>query len=907
MIKVVDRQPALQLDPRSFARLLSALAVVAIASAPTALAQSSGTVSGRVTDEDTGEPLQGVTVSIVGTSFGAVTRNDGGYRFVVSPGTHQLRARYLGYESVTRSIQLTAGATINQDFRLRRAVAGIGAVVVTGTRAAERTVTDAPVPVDVFGTDDMKHTGRTETNQIIQFLAPSFNFPRATIGDGTDHVRPSTLRGLNPDQLLVLINGKRRHTSALVNVNNTIGRGSTGVDLNAIPAAAIDRVEILRDGAAAQYGSDAIAGVINIILKSTGGSEASATGGQTKEGDGTVYQTNASYGFLLPGSGYLNVTGEYRDRENTNRTRPDTRQQYFDGDPRNDDPSLTNRINHRQGDSDARDMGMFLNFARPLASGVEPYAFGGVSYRRGEAAGFFRRALDDRTVRAIHPNGFLPLIVTHIWDYSGTAGVRGTWGAWRWDLSNVYGRNSFEFFVRNSNNVSMGTASPTEFDAGMLTFSQYTANLDVARELDVGLTSPINVAFGGEFRRDHYGIERGQPESYIDGGVDILDGPNAGRQPQIGAQVFPGFKPDDEQDADRNNVAGYVDVEARLVPQVLLGVAGRAEHYSDFGDTRDGKVAIRIEPIEGFALRGAASTGFRAPSLGQSYFSSTATNFIVVNGVNTPFDIRTLPVGSPAAEVLGAEPLEPEKSKNLSAGIAIQPIRQLSITADWYRIKIDDRIVFSGNFIGDSVRALLARSGFPELGGGRYFTNAIDTRTRGVDVVLQTAWSLGDIGTSRVTAGYNRNKTTVTRVAPTPVQLKNVGEALFDRTERARIEEGQPRTSFHAALAHTVRSVGVNLGAARYGRVTVRGLATDGSADQTFSPKWIADASLSYRFPRGLTRGDATITVGADNIFDEYPDENIPVNSNAGIFPYNGITPFGFNGRFTYVRLTVGL
>ncbi|HJU88583.1 MAG TPA: TonB-dependent receptor [Gemmatimonadaceae bacterium] len=893
-------------------RLVSALFAFTLAATLVTAAQAqggtaTGTVAGRVTDSENGQPLQGVTVSVVGTQNGAVTRGDGSFRFSINPGSYQLRARFLGYGLATQAITVTAGATTTADFGLARTVTTIDEVVSTGTRGGERTVTDAPVPVDVFNADDMKITGRTETNQIIQFLAPSFNFPRATIGDGTDHVRPSTLRGLQPDQLLVLINGKRRHTSALVNVNNTVGRGSTGVDLNAIPAASIERVEILRDGAAAQYGSDAIAGVINIILKSTSGSEANGTFGRTKEGDGTVYQTNANYALLLPENGYINVTAEYRDRENTNRTRPDTRPQYFPGDPRNNDPSLTNQINHRQGDSDSRDMGMFLNFAQPLANGVEPYAFGGVSYRRGEAAGFWRRALDDRTVRAIHPNGFLPLIVTHIWDYSGTAGVRGTFSGWRWDLSGVYGRNSFEFNVRNSNNVSLGAASPTEFDAGTLKFNQFTANLDIARAFEIGLSSPLNVAFGGEFRRDGYGIDRGEEASYIDGGVDILDGPNAGRQPQIGAQVFPGFKPDDEQDADRNNVAAYLDLEANVLPQLMLGIAGRLEHYSDFGNTEDGKVALRFEPISGFAIRGAASTGFRAPSLGQSFFSSTATNFIVVNGVNTPFDIRTLPVGSPAAQVLGAEELEPEESKSWSAGLAIQPIRLLSLTADYYHVRIENRIVFSGNFIGDSVRALLARNGFPELGGGRYFTNAVDTRTRGLDVVMQTGWTLPSLGETRLTAGYNRNKTKVTHVDETPAQLKDVGEALFDRTERARIEEGQPRNNFHAVLSQNVRNFGINLGAARYGEVTVRGVAPDGSTDQTFSAKWIADASVSYRFPVRYSPQGATITVGADNIFDEYPDENIPVNSNAGIFPYNGISPFGFNGRFTYLRLTLGL
>ena len=865
--------------------------------------QGTGTVTGRVTDAVSGLGLQGVSVYAVGTTVGAVTRDDGTYRFSIAPGRYELRARYLGYGVVSEMIDVPEGGSVTRNFTLSRAVSGLSEVVVVGSRSgAERTVLEAPVPIDVLTSEDLRASGRTETNQIIQMLAPSFNFPRASVSDGTDHVRPSTLRGLNPDQVLVLVNGKRRHTSALVNVNGTIGRGSTGVDLNAIPAAAIERIEVLRDGAAAQYGSDAIAGVINIILKSDAPGEFSTTGGQTKEGDGTVLQADVSYDAGRGGNGFFNLTGQFRDREQTNRTRPDTRQQYFTGDPRNNDPALTNRINHRQGDGDARDMGAFANMGRTLESGLEFYAFSGLTFRRGEAAGFFRRALDDRTVRAIYPNGFLPLINTHIWDGSLAAGVRGEQAGWNWDFSGNYGRNTFDFTIKNSANVSLGAESPTTFDAGGLEFDQFTVNLDLVRPFEVGLYSPLSVAVGAEGRRDGYGINRGEPDSYRDGGVDILDGPNAGNQPQIGAQVFPGFKPSDEQTAARNALAGYVDVEAKLHPMFLVNGAVRTEHYDDFGGTTNGKIAMRFEPLPRFALRGAVSTGFRAPSLGQSFFSSTATNFIVVNGVNTPFDIRTFPVGSEEAQILGARPLEPEKSRNYSAGLAWQPVSRVSLTADFYHIEIDDRIVLSGNFIGDDIQQLLADRGFSGVRGGRFFTNAIDTKTDGVDVIAQTAFEFGARGVSRFTAGYNHNKSEVTRVAATPPQLGNRQETLFDRVERARIEEGQPRDNLHLALNHTVGPVGINLATARYGRVTSRGTAVDGSADQTFSEKWITDIGVSFGFA-----GRFTLMAGADNVFDEYPDENIAPLSNSGIFAYNGISPFGFNGAFYYVRARIGL
>src|SRR5918992_2715399 len=417
------------------------------------------------------------------------------------------------------------------------------------------------------------------------------------------------------------------------------------VDLNAIPASAIERIEILRDGAAAQYGSDAIAGVLNIILKEGTRNELLTTIGQTVESDGEVIQAGGNYALPLGSDGVLQLSGEYRNRGPTNRSAPDLRAQYFPGDPRNADPSLNGLVNHRFGDADTEDGGLFVNVAKPIGPSTEVYGFGGGTLRSGEAAGFFRRPLDDRTVRAIHPNGFLPIIATKISDFSGVAGVRGERAGWRWDLSADYGRNLFHFDVKNSNNVTLGAASPTEFYAGTLKFDQFTANLDLARSLAIGLASPLNVAFGGEFRRDGYHITEGETDNYPDGGVRILDGPNAGLPGAPGAQVFPGFRPTDTTHQSRNNVAGYVDLEARVIQKVLLGIAGRVERYNDFGSTTDGKITARFEPIPGFAVRGAIATGFRAPSLGQSFFSATSTNFI--GGV--PFENRTFPVNTGVA------------------------------------------------------------------------------------------------------------------------------------------------------------------------------------------------------------------------------------------------------------------
>ncbi len=498
----------------------------------------------------------------------------------------------------------------------------------------------------------------------------------------------------------MLINGKRRHTSALINVNGTIGRGQGMVDLNAIPASAIERIEILRDGAAAQYGSDAIAGVINIILKANATNELGGILGQTAKGDGDVFNGEGTYNYRWGNDGYLQFAGEYRDRGYTNRSLPDRRTQYFPGDSKNNDPRYVNQINHRQGDADTHDLVGFLNLGKQVGSKTAVYGFAGWSRRTGNAAGFFRRPNDDRTVRAIYPNGFLPFIYSTIYDGSAVGGLRGETGGWNWDLSAGYGRNSFRFDVKNSANVSLGASSPTEFYAGTLVFGQLSTNLDIVRGFNVGLASPLNVAVGAEFRNDHYQIKDGEPDSYRNGGVNILDGPHAGNLPAIGSQVFPGFKPTvagstvpgDAVSESRSNVAGYIDLEANVVPQLVLGAAGRAEHYSDFGGTGNYKVMARFEPAKGLAFRAAYSTGFRAPSLGQSWFSSTATNFVA----GVPTDNRTFPVSNPVAVALGATPLKPEKSKNTSAGVAFYPVKALSITADYYKITIKDRVVLSG-------------------------------------------------------------------------------------------------------------------------------------------------------------------------------------------------------------------
>lgn len=866
----------------------------ALCSTFTAAQSPDVTITGQVTTRDDGLSLPGATVSIPALKLSTTTDGDGRYLLTVPAArlsggdidAVELRVTFTGLPTRVVRIKLTPG-TMTQDFAIGLA---FHEEVTVGSRMAGAAAERA-VPVDIVTAEQIATTGASETNQIIQALAPSFNFPRPTITDGTDSVRPATLRGLGPDQVLVLINGKRRHIGALVHVNGSIGRGSTGVDLNAIPASVIQRIEILRDGAAAQYGSDAIAGVINIVLKSgVSPLTFSVKGGMTTHEDGELLDTSGSYGWTIAG-GSLFAAVEYRDRRETNRAGPDPRDQVVAGD------AMRNAVpqpNFHWGDSDARDVMTFVNAEFPLGTGGTNswYAFGGVSRRTGSHGGFFRRSLQDTNWPQIYPLGYLPLIEPDIVDTSATAGVRGVRSGWFWDVSGQYGYNSFDFNVSDSLNVSLGPSIPpnqTEFYSGSLVFDQFVGNLDVSRQVDVGLVRPINAALGFEYRRENYEIIAGEPNSYLDGGH-----PNPfGGRAVPGAQVFPGFRPSNEVDTSRHSVAAYADVEGDVVEQVRIGLAGRVERYSDFGTTGDGKLTVRFQPDRRLVVRGAVSTGFRAPALGQSYFSAISTNFLPVGGELVPFEVGTFPVSSPQARVLGAEDLKPEQSIHYSGGIVLEPAERVEITADVYRVDIEDRIVISGNFTGGRISELLLPLGAT---GARFFTNAVDTWTRGVDVTAAYTHPLADRSRLRLSGAYNLNRNRVVRVSDTPPQLAGFEAVLFDRVERRRIECGQPRNNYRLTGELTGGRLGGILRASRYGEYCIVDRAV---VDQNYTPEWITDLEVTYQADRFI------VGAGAQNLFDVFPDENVPANSNLGIFPFPSHSPFGMNGRFVYTRLTL--
>ncbi len=796
--------------------------------------------------------------------------------------------------------------------------ASIEEIVVTGTRVADRSATETAVPVDVVSVETLSQMGNTELNQALSIALPSFNFPRPGLADGTDTIRPATLRGLAPDQTLVLVNSKRRHSASLVNVNGTIGRGSSAVDLNTIPTAAIRTVEVLRDGASAQYGSDAIAGVVNIQLKeaSEGGNVTVSYGtrntsytvpvGPVPAGanytapsrisrdrnDGETATVSAWKGFSLGGDGFLTLSFEYKDQERTERSGYDVRRQYpaLPGNAFDPREATFDRFNAWYGEPEVEQLTFFANAGYDLSNGVSLYGWASYQDREAVSAGFYRPANDARNVIQIYPDGFLPQIAPDVTDLSAAFGATWAWGEWQMDSSLVYGFNEMEFTIQNTLNRSLGPSSPTVFDAGGFEYDQVVFNLSGVRAIEVGaFDSPLNVAIGVEARQEQYKINAGEPDSYRNGGVLLNGAPTAS-----GSQVFPGFQPTDAFDEDRTAIGAYVDLEANLTEKLLGSAAVRLEDYSDFGSNVSGKLALRYDFSERFALRGSVQNGFRAPSLQQQFFSSTATNFI--NGV--PFDIRTFPVVDPAARALGAKDLDAEESINFSLG-AVMRFGDVTITVDAYRIDIEDRIVLSENLTQANVRSYLESLGFIGVGGGRFFINGVDTETEGVDVVINWPILTEKAGRFDVVLTGNWNDTKVTKI-PTTNELSSLNPppVLFGRVNVLTFEEGNPSDKFSFNLNWSLDRFGATLRAIRYGEALDPG--TTAALDFKLGAQTLVD--IEGRFD---ITDKVRVAIGADNVFDEYPDA-FPISRNGtGATPFSNYSPFGRSGRFYYGRLSV--
>ncbi|WP_046112785.1 TonB-dependent receptor plug domain-containing protein [Aquincola tertiaricarbonis] len=767
---------------------------------------------------------------------------------------------------------------------------GPDAVIVTGTRTRDRTVLTATSPIDVLHADDLRRAAGPEGSlaAALQVLLPSFNFPRQSNSGAADHVRAAQLRGMSPDQVLVLVNGKRRHTSAVVNLESKTGKGTNPVDFSALPLGAIKRVEVLRDGAGAQYGSDAVAGVINVILDDAAqGGEAVATGGAYRTRfaptgqrltDGQATELQLEHGWRLA-EGFLRAGVELGHRNGTNRA-------GLDGLPFFEAHTEANlatqgRRNYVAGDPETDKKALWLNGALALDGGHQAYAFGTWSRRDSVGAAYFRYPDSEANPGRRYPQGYRPETIGRSDDLSLVAGVRGPLVGWELDTSLAYGRNDFRFGVRRSLNASLGDASPTRFDLGRHAFSQLGANLDLSRPLAIGLARPATLAVGADLRREAFRSQAGDEASWIAGPL----------QAPPGAQAGPGLAPADEADRSRRVAGVYADLSADLGERWFAQAATRYDHYSDAGGAGTGKLSARWQPAPQWALRGALSSSFRAPSLAQSAFSYSVANY-GDGGVLS--QVRTLPVDSEAARALGARPLKPERSRQVGLGLTAQPLRGMSVTLDVYRIDVKDRITLSERFSSPALSALL-----PGVEGVNFFTNAVDTRTRGADLVAQWQGKAAQ-GDLQLSAAASASHTRIRRTEPLPAALAGLGvSGLPVGLEEANtLTTAAPRQRQVFSAQWTGAAWGGLLRATRHGKTTRVFDFGDGfTPTQTYGATWQLDAELEWRPTRQWA-----LAVGGLNITNRYPDRSSDDIAYFGNLPYDVLSPIGFNGAYWYAR-----
>lgn len=802
----------------------------------------------------------------------------------------------------------------------------VEAVVVTGSRAAPRAQLDTVVPVDVISAAQIERTGTTDLAQALSQNLPSLNFTHPAVTDGTDSLRPATLRGMSPDQTLVLINSKRAHASSLVNLNGSLGYGSAAFDLNTIPAMALGNVEVLRDGAAAQYGSDAIAGVVNLRLK-----EAREGGGLSFTGG--IYSTDVPYnlggapqptGAALPserhlddgatfvlsgwkgidlGNGFVTITAEYKDQQHTTRAGPDPRQQYALIAPGVFDPreQTYNRFNNWYGEPKMEQYTLFVNSGYDLNENVHLYAFGGYQFRDATSAANVRRpgqqtlANPASNLLAVYPNGFLPKINSEIEDANMAVGVRGTLDAWNWDTSFNYGYNSLHFNTIDSINVSLGPNSPTRFYSGGPRYGQGVWNLDVNRPLSIFGNNETTLALGGEVRFEDYRINAGDANSYANGGYVTPTGNVGG----AGAQGFPGFSPADSVRASRNSQSAYIDVDTHPVEALDIDVAGRFENYSDFGTTVNGKIAARYDFNDMFALRGAVSSGFRAPSLQQEYVAYTSTIFVAGNQINSTI----LRASNPVAATIGAVPLKPENSVNYSVG-GVFRLENFSATLDLYSISVGNRIALSDTITQANVLALFPASA--QIGGARFFTNAEDTLTNGGEFVATYKWvPEANWGSFNFTAAASHNETSIRAIRSTPqLSALTPAPAYLANYRIKSLTDGQPKWKANLIADWAYEWAGLTATMNYYGPLTQPFNGNNVLGDYRLAGKALFDLEARADVGYGLQ-----LAVGAQNLFDTYPTEpsyvlngqNISTN---GVGQWPEYSPFGFDGRYVYGRIS---
>jgi len=861
------------------------------------LVKIANAINGTVTNAQTGEPLVGATVTVKAKKRAVITNNEGKFTIDADPG-EILVISSVGY----MTFEVKVGGETTYTVKLTANDASLGNITVIGSRGKPRSDVERPVPVDVFSAKEIQKTGQTELGQMIHFSAPSFNSTKHGISNVTSYVDPATLRGLGPDQTLVLINGKRRHQSAALNVNNVVGRGTVGTDLNVIPTAAIDRVEILRDGAAAQYGSDAIAGIINLQLKrnSKGGNYA-AHYGVTKEGDGKTYEQSVNFGLPLGNKGgFFNTTLQFHHNDPTDRSGPFNGKVY-NSNQATDDSIIAARKFNRQiagtkyGTSKNTNGIAFYNAELPLKNDWSLYSFGGYSYKKVTAYGFFRPPANaKRRVLNIYPNGYSPVFPATLQDVSNSIGFKKkNSGGWNMDFSNTYGRNHIALYSNTTVNPSYGDASPTSFFGGNLIFSQNSTNIDFSKSF--GKTRSLQsftLSMGAEFRMEQYQIKQGDDPSWKKGTLQNTD---------VGASGREGFSDMNAVKRNRSNFGVYVDAESDITDKLLMSGALRFENYSDFGSNLSGKFSARYKLSNNFSLRSSVNRGFRAPSMHQLYYSNNAdAQWLTINGVFDAYPIGHLRNDNTYVQALGVGKLKAETSIDFNTGFTLQLARKFLLTVDAYQIDIKDRIVISSQL--DATSAALA----PTFNGSGYalvqfFSNALDTRTKGLDVVTTYTEKFAPDHELTLSGALMLNETKLKGGIRTPDKLSSVGSNLIERVMLGLIEVAQPRNKAIVSANYRYKKIEALVRASRFGEVTARQSKPEN--DQTFRAKTITDASLTWHFNSKIAW-----SLGANNIANIYPDKIALVAlTGAGQTPYTRFTSqFGFMGAYYYTSFRIG-
>jgi iron complex outermembrane receptor protein len=783
-------------------------------------------------------------------------------------------------------------------------------IIVTGTRSSVRTVTSSLAPIDVLPATELIKSGKQSPRDLISALVPSATTSNSGAG-ASFAVKTVSLRGLSADQVLVLVNGKRRHNTAILFVNGTTQNGQSPPDLDLIPSSAIERVEVLRDGASAQYGSDALAGVINLILKDKpGGGGVSLFNGRTISGDGGQGQLSANVGMpLLDSGGSLNLSVDLRSSDYTNRGRPlPTTTSFYPtvaGRPDPRESTVDRYINHT-GNPAIQVYSFGYDASIPVGE-HELYAFGTYSERKSRAWLTPRLPANAANIVAVYPDGYSPKIRLYDRDDQHAFGVKGPAPlGFKYDLSTTFSHDTVDY-DGDSLNASLGPASPKFFYLGTLATKEWTSNFDLSRDLATGVfEKPLFLALGAEYRSDTLGITAGEPASYIDGKYVAPAGQlNAGTITQAGAQGVTGFPPFSAGSFSRHNTSLYANGEQTVLPHWDVSLAGRYEHYSDFGDAETYKAATRYEPIPGYAIRATVSSGFRAPSLQQQHYASASTIGVRLPGDTTTslYPVQLLPPDTAAAQALGAKPLKPEKSTNYSAGLVLQPLPGLNATVDIYQIKITNRILQSASLgpavaVSDALRA----AGLNPQQAAFFYVNGADTRTRGLDFVVDYRKNFDVAGEFRWTLSANFNTTKFLRITPPPPSLAAAGLVLVDRQRIGDFTVGNPKNKFIFGTNWKIWRFDSTLRLTRYGKaVSTASVAAGGAPfDETVAPALITDLDVTFKVTEKLG-----ITAGANNLFNVYPDVVIPGNRGATAFTYyNQYSPFGQSGGFYYTRIS---